>query len=321
MVVLRGGTTMDDKSRPFLARKLGAGTKVPSQLSSLASFWDDVCAGISQTVEGVLDKSCQVSLKDQEAVTGLEHWAKDKASDKACFAYDLGTSVRGVQVMIAYREDWARFLAGEMLGDSDGASDLSEALALMLGEEFAITLGQHLGPLVNRVEIMDAQEPEITLHKASLDAEQFNYLKNIKTLGSTFEIELGEKNFALTIFIDYAILLEISAEIALAGEKAEAQEDPDTLKRLQSIIHGTPVPLSVVLEQLPMTIGECSRIEIGAEFALPGVSLSALKLFAETSNGDVEIATGALGVWKQFRAIKLNQSVDKNFVMTIGDGR
>ncbi len=312
---------MDDKSRPFLARKLRAGAKVPSQISSMESFWQDISNAIGQTVDAVLDKSCQVSLKQQEVVSGLEHLANDDAGESACFVYDLGTSVRGVQMVIASGEDWARYLAGEMLGDSDGASELPQTLALLLGEEFAISLGRQLGPLVNRVEILEDEEPQIALHKASLEIEQFEHLKKIKTLGSTFEIEIEEKTYALTIFIDYAVLLEISAEMALAGEKEQANDDPETLKRLQSIIHGTPVPLNVVLEQLPMTIGECSRIEVGAEFALPGVSLSALKLFAKTNNGDVEIATGALGVWKQFRAIKLSQSVDKNFVMTIGDGR
>ncbi len=308
---------MDDKSRPFLARKLRAGTKVPSQISSMTGFWEDVSNAVAQTIEGVLDKSCQVNLKQQEIVTGLEHWA----NDETCFVYDLGTSVRGVPLVIGCREDWARFLAGEMLGDSEGASELPQTLALLLGEEFAITLGQALGPLVNRVELVGDEEPEIALHKASVEIGQFDYLKKTKCLGSSFEIALEEKTYGLTVFIDYAVLLNISAEMAEAGEEGQAHDDPDTLKRLQSIIHGTPVPLNVVLEQLPMTIGECSRIEVGAEFALPGVSLSALKLFAETSNGDVEIATGALGVWKQFRAIKLNQSVDKNFVMTIGDGR
>ena len=365
---------MDDRPRPFLARKLGAGTKVPDQISSMADFWSGLAGALGATIEAVLDRPCEISLRQQEAVTGLEHWARDKADRNradqapqkeapqkegpqgeenpkaeapkagakddpnaddgamaddrgaACYIYDLGTSVSDIQLAIAHPDRWARYLGGQMLGDAEAAEAMPKPLALMLGEAFVLALGARLTPLLKQSPEDPMAEgeppaPAISLHKSSYQPEQLGYLKKIKMLGSTFDIELGDETYSMVIFIDYEALLQLSHTMAQSEAQDSAQEDPDTRRRLQTIVQATPVPLNVILEQLPMTIGECSRITIGSEFVLPGVSLSSLKLFAQTSEGDVEIAAGALGVWKQFRALKLNRPVNKDFVMTIGDAQ
>jgi flagellar motor switch protein FliM len=62
-----------------------------------------------------------------------------------------------------------------------------------------------------------------------------------------------------------------------------------------------------------MTIGQCSRLEVGQVIALPDVDTASVSLRAETVNGAVDIGKCEMGVWKQQRALKLKTPILEPF--------
>ena len=82
---------------------------------------------------------------------------------------------------------------------------------------------------------------------------------------------------------------------------------------------GTRVPLRVVLEECPMTVGECTRLEIGQTINLAGTSLEQLRVLAHTRDGVADIGTAALGVYKQNKAVKLLEDPNSNFLIDLAD--
>ena len=67
----------------------------------------------------------------------------------------------------------------------------------------------------------------------------------------------------------------------------------------------------------PLTLGACSRLEVGQVLELPGTESGQLSLYAETMNGNVAISQGELGVWKGHRALKLSEPLLDSFIKEI----
>ena len=73
------------------------------------------------------------------------------------------------------------------------------------------------------------------------------------------------------------------------------------------------IRLDGVLERLTLSIGECSRFEVGQLIALPDVDTTRVSLQAETVNGSVDIGQCEMGVWKRQRALKLKTPILEPF--------
>lgn len=88
---------------------------------------------------------------------------------------------------------------------------------------------------------------------------------------------------------------------------------------LRKRVRDTAVVLDAVLDTLPMTIGACSRLEIGQVIALPGAKMDRLHLSAGTVSGSLPISQGELGAWKGFRALKLRTPVPEDVIREIAE--
>jgi flagellar motor switch protein FliM len=73
------------------------------------------------------------------------------------------------------------------------------------------------------------------------------------------------------------------------------------------------ITLNCVLDRLSLTIGDCSRFEVGQVLSLPDVNTARVSLQAETVNGSVEIGHCEMGVWKRQRALKLTTPILEPF--------
>ncbi len=74
----------------------------------------------------------------------------------------------------------------------------------------------------------------------------------------------------------------------------------DTLRKS---VKSSMIKLEGVLDRLTLSIGECSRFEVGQLIALPDVDTTRVSLQAETVNGSVDIGQCEMGVWKPQRAL------------------
>lgn len=97
-----------------------------------------------------------------------------------------------------------------------------------------------------------------------------------------------------------------------------AREEPlsveDGAQNWKMRIENSRTPLRAVVENTQMTVADCTRLEIGQIIPLPGVSLQSVSLEAELANSRVKVATGALGIHKTRRAIKIKDGVDPAFI-------
>ena len=82
---------------------------------------------------------------------------------------------------------------------------------------------------------------------------------------------------------------------------------------LRKSVKSSMIKLDGVLERLTLSIGECSRFEVGQLIALPDVDTTRVSLQAETVNGSVDIGQCEMGVWKRQRALKLKTPILEPF--------
>ncbi|MDP3459142.1 MAG: FliM/FliN family flagellar motor switch protein, partial [Hyphomonas sp.] len=82
---------------------------------------------------------------------------------------------------------------------------------------------------------------------------------------------------------------------------------------LRESVKSSMITIEGVLDRIPMTIGECSRLEIGQIIVLPDVDTARVSLQAETVNGTVDIGHCEMGVWKRQRALKLKTPILEPF--------
>ena len=104
-----------------------------------------------------------------------------------------------------------------------------------------------------------------------------------------------------------------------SGSVVHVQAEQDGRDTLRKRVRGSTVVLDAVLHSVSMTIGECSRLEVGQIIALPEVKMNKLDLCAETVNGSLPISQGELGAWKGQRALKLHAPVPEDVIKEIAE--
>ena len=82
-------------------------------------------------------------------------------------------------------------------------------------------------------------------------------------------------------------------------------------------IRRSSVGLDAVLAKLPITVADCSRLQVGQVLPLSDAEDGKLYLHAETLTGPVEIGEAELGNWKDRRAIKLTSPLLESFVQEL----
>jgi len=88
-----------------------------------------------------------------------------------------------------------------------------------------------------------------------------------------------------------------------------AQACAQSPKSLSDSVWASPVTLDAVLDRMSLSIGACSKLEVGNVLSLPNADPAKLALRAETIKGSIDIGIGELGVWKRQRAVKLQHPI------------
>lgn len=70
------------------------------------------------------------------------------------------------------------------------------------------------------------------------------------------------------------------------------------------------ITVDAVLDRLQISIGDCSRLDVGDVVPLGSADISKLKLSTQTIDGHFDIGDGTLGSFRSHRAIKLTRTSD-----------
>lgn len=111
--------------------------------------------------------------------------------------------------------------------------------------------------------------------------------------------------------LDY--IQHLAADFA---EHADQQRQSGSLQSrgaLRESVKSSMIRIEGVLDRITMTIGECSRLELGQLISLQDVDTANVTLQAETVNGSVDIGICEMGVWKRQRALKLKTPILEPF--------
>lgn len=76
----------------------------------------------------------------------------------------------------------------------------------------------------------------------------------------------------------------------------------------------TDLPLKGVIDLKSFSVAELARLEQGQLFELPQDAIRRIELRAETKDGPVTIAAGRLGTMDRFKAVRLDDAPDEEFV-------
>ncbi|WP_084395900.1 FliM/FliN family flagellar motor switch protein [Henriciella aquimarina] len=217
----------------------------------------------------------------------------------------------------------ARYAAHRLHQDAEGLQSASDLFLKLMAEKPAFGLWTAVAEAVSTGK---KPSQEIALGEPASAPDSLDANERYLLTGLSLAAEGGEDGwllegeaeppevqllFKLDHVRQFARLEEQRANVTATAPGPAGQ------KALRDSVRHSTIRLDAVLETMPLTIGECSRLEVGQVLELPGIEAGQLSLYAETMNGNVAISQGELGVWKGHRALKLQTPVLESFVKEI----
>jgi putative acetyltransferase len=108
----------------------------------------------------------------------------------------------------------------------------------------------------------------------------------------------------------------VRIELAAGAGNASSGQGSETLR---ASVKSSMITVDGVLHRLSLTIGQCSRFEVGQLIELPEVDTTRVSLRAETVNGHADIGLCEMGVWKNQRALKLTTPIHEPFTRELAN--
>ncbi len=127
------------------------------------------------------------------------------------------------------------------------------------------------------------------------------------------ETDSGLNDLAFKIILPQNVLQHLMSKLTSDAAGAVKKGDSPWSKHMYQSLETAKVPVRAIIESCTMTVADCTRLEIGEIIELPGVSLQSIGLETEMTDGSVNIATAALGIYKSNRAVKLTSDLDPEF--------
>ena len=122
-----------------------------------------------------------------------------------------------------------------------------------------------------------------------------------------------DTGFVITLYMAASIadMLMCTAQ----DNKARPVINPDDPwpRHMRTIMLGSTRSLEIVIEDLRLSVAECTRLELGQVIALPGVSHERLNIKTRCGAGSLVLAGATLGVFKSGKAVRLNEDIDPAF--------
>ncbi|WP_299951503.1 FliM/FliN family flagellar motor C-terminal domain-containing protein [Hyphomonas sp. BRH_c22] len=292
-----------------LRKKIESGAGIPPSILQMQEFWEQLLSKADDWARNAFDAETQPIVSCRKVIGGRAASALLEKPFTLFFAADVSPGL----CAIALDERCAIQCAATRLHqDAAGLEGASSLFLKLLSEQPTITLWQKFASGMPDHNTTKSHTPQVEASGAAgaLDATS-RYLEVELTL--TFDGQAS--HIKLLYFVDYMQRYARTYVRQLAERKAKAcSQSP---KSLSDSVRASAIALDAVLDRMTLTIGECSQLEIGRVLPLTKADAGRLFLSAETVNGSVDIGTGALGVWKRQRAVKLHTPISESFAREI----
>lgn len=302
----------------ILRQKLTARPAVTDDTKGLAPLWDGLGRLVCRRLED--EELGAVLVRETSALrVTLEEYRARFDSAEAVFV--MGSKATPVACVGHVSRALAALVVGHKIGDSDIDIDTyrPDTLDIMLLQPVMADLFTGFAKSCDGLEKAspfagaDYRTGMNRLSAVEIEDER------LSMLALTYTLSIGaEKEGSITFLMPYQPVEKLS--MLLANAPARASNDPEDpwTPHMHDAALSARITLMAVLESCPMTVAECARLEIGQVIPLPGVSLNELTISARGADGHLSVATGALGVMKQFKAVKLMSDPPEDFIAGFG---
>jgi Type III flagellar switch regulator (C-ring) FliN C-term len=292
-----------------LRKKIDSGAGVPPSILQMQEFWAQLLSRTDDWAMDTFDLESKPILSSRRVVSGRA--AAEMAGNPFTlfFASDLSPGLCAIAFDAACA---VRCAANRLRQDPSSLEDASPLFLKLLSEQPTVALWQQLANGLTGHDVLAREDPQSeAAATAGGLAATCRYLQVELTL--TLD---GQASLVTCLFhVDYLLTYARNDVRLTADRKAKAcSQSP---KSLSDSVKASAISLDAVLDRMTLTIGECSRLEIGDVLPLAGADAGRLSLCAETIHGSVDIGTGELGVWKRKRAVKLHTPVSESFARAI----
>lgn len=279
-----------------LRKKIEAGAGIPPSILQFQDFWEPLQAKVSAWLLDTFDVETKVVPNERRVVSG--NLAAAHLDGLLGLVFNLKFSP-GL-CAIAVDHSAAAMNAGQRLHQESGSLDgVSELFRRLLFETPAVNLWRSIASGLEGHSAEISQAPYSDYGSA---AGGFDPVQRYLMVGFNFTRNEQPAQVWAVFHFDYVQRHALEALAKAAHKPASAGQGSLSLR---ASVKSSMITLDCVLERLSMTIGECSRFEVGQVLSLPDVNTARVSLQAETVNGSVEIGHCEMGVWKRQRALKL----------------
>ncbi len=288
-----------------LRKKIEAGAGMPPTILQFHEFWEPLQAKVAAWIfdtfavetKAVPDarRVCPGSVAGHQLDGLLSFVFNGKFSPGLC--------------AISVDEDGAAMNAMQRLQQDGGSLDgVSPLFKKLLFETPAIALWRSIASGFADHTVLGSHAP---LSELSQAAGGFEPAQRYLMIGFTCSRDDQQARIWITFNLDYVLRLATEYEKLAANLRQAASSKGRGA--LRDSVKSSMITIEGVLDRLTMTIGECSRLEVGQLLALPEVDTANVSLRAETVNGTIDIGHCEMGVWKQQRALKLKTPILEPF--------
>ena len=290
-----------------LRKKIEAGAGIPPAILQFHEFWDPLQAKVAAWIFDTLGIETKAVPETRRVVPGNIASAQFESLSSFVFNGKFSPGLCAVAIDEAGAAMNAVHRLQQPSDNLDGVSDLFRKLLL---EKPAINLWRLIAAGFSDHTLTGTQAPlaEFSAAAGGFEPDQ-RYLMvcfaapdggRVARIWVVFHFEYVQRN-ATEFEKKAALRRQVSAA---PGHGRDA---------LRESVKSSMITLDGVLDRLTLSIGECSRFEVGQLIALPDVDTTRVSLQAETVNGSVDIGQCEMGIWKRQRALKLKTPILEPF--------
>lgn len=288
-----------------LRKKIEAGAGIPPTILQFHDFWEPLQGKVAAWMSDTFGVEARAIPDVRRVGTGtttshhldslLSFTFNGKFSPGLCA---ISTDESGAELNAALRLQ-------QEGGNLDGVSPLFKKL---LFETPAIALWRSIAAGFDDHTVLGSHAP---LSELSHATGGFEPAHRYLLIGFTCSRDSLKAHVWITFDLDYVVrLAAVHARHAATQREAASSKGGGVLRES---VKSSMITIDGVLDRISMTIGECSRLEVGQLLTLPEVDTSNVSLRAETVNGTVDIGHCEMGVWKHQRALKLKTPILEPF--------
>jgi hypothetical protein len=288
-----------------LRKKIQAGAGIPPAILQFHEFWDPLQAKVAAWVFETYGVEVSAFPESRRVVPG--NIAKSQLEGLLSFVFDQFSSP-GI-CAIAIDETGSALNAARRLDQNpDDLEGVSPLFQKLLFETSALSLWRLAATGLSGHSHFGSDLPTADFSGAAGGFEPTE-----RYLIVSYSCPVGTQRFRFMLVLNLEFIRHHAIEFEQNAERQKSFAQQRGRETLRESVKTTMVTIEGILDEVSMSIGQCSRLQVGNLIALPDVNTARVSLRAETVNGSVEVGHGEMGVWKRQRALKLKTPILEPF--------